>query len=57
MKSATGEDDEGFDGSDGKDSAAQALGRKGGKVWAESLSVQKRSEITKKAAAKRWAKD
>ena len=43
-----------------KDPAAVALGRrgglKGGKARAESLSPEKRSEIAKKAAAKRWGK-
>jgi hypothetical protein len=41
-------------------SAAAALGRlgglKGGKARAEKLSAKKRSDIAKKAAAKRWAK-
>lgn len=54
MKIATGEEEEEFDGSDGKDPAAQAMGRKGGKARAESLSAKKRSDIAKKAAAKRW---
>ncbi|MEZ5981505.1 MAG: hypothetical protein R3C54_04270 [Parvularculaceae bacterium] len=53
---ATGEDEEEFDGKDGKDPAAQAMGRKGGKARAENLSAKKRKEIAKKAAAKRWAK-
>lgn len=43
-----------------KDPAAVALGRrgglKGGKARAESLTPEKRSEIAKKAAAKRWGK-
>lgn len=41
---------------DGKDPAAKALGAKGGKARAKSLSAKKRSEIAKKAAAKRWKK-
>lgn len=41
---------------DGKDPAAVALGRKGGKARAESLSGKKRSEIAKKAARARWKK-
>jgi hypothetical protein len=41
---------------DGKDKAAQALGRKGGKKRAETMTPQRRSEIARKAAAKRWAK-
>lgn len=53
---ATGEDEEEFDGSDGKNPAAQALGRKGGKARAENLSAKKRRAIAKAAAAKRWGK-
>lgn len=41
---------------DGKDPAAVALGRKGGNARAASLSSKKRSDIAKKAAAKRWGK-
>lgn len=38
----------------GKDPNAAALGRKGGKARAESLSAKERSEIAKRAAQKRW---
>lgn len=38
----------------GKDPAAVALGKKGGEARAASLSKKKRSEIARKAAAKRW---
>jgi hypothetical protein len=37
-----------------QESAAAELGRKGGKARAASLSKKQRSEIAKKAAAKRW---
>jgi hypothetical protein len=44
-----------------KNPAAVALGRlgglKGGKARAESLSAKKRSEIAKKAALSRWARN
>ncbi|MGC2459136.1 MAG: histone H1 [Gallionellaceae bacterium] len=44
-----------------KNKAAQELGRlggkKGGKVRAENLTPEQRSEIAKKAAQKRWAKN
>jgi len=40
----------------GKDPAAVALGKKGGKARAEGMSAERRSEIAKKAAANRWAK-
>ena len=38
----------------GEDKAAISLGRRGGKARAESLSPDQRSQIAKKAAAKRW---
>ena len=54
-KIATGEvDDETPD--DGKDPAAKAMGAKGGKARAAKLTAEQRSEIAKKAAAKRWSK-
>ena len=42
---------------DGKDKAAQALGKKGGAARAKSMTPERRAEIAKKAAAKRWGKD
>ena len=39
---------------DGKNAAAVALGRMGGKARALRLSARKRSEIARKAAAVRW---
>ncbi|MBI1407280.1 MAG: histone H1 [Caulobacter sp.] len=36
---------------------ARAGGLRGGKARAESLTPEQRSEIARKAAAKRWAKD
>jgi hypothetical protein len=41
---------------DGKNAAAVALGRMGGKARAEGMTAKRRKEIAKKAAAKRWAK-
>jgi hypothetical protein len=40
----------------GKDAAAAALGSKGGKARAQSMSAAKRTEIAAKAAKLRWAK-
>jgi hypothetical protein len=40
---------------DGKDIAAVALGRKGGKARAEAMTPERRAEIAKKAALTRWA--
>lgn len=53
-KIATGEIEEDTE-DDGKDKAAQALGRKGGKARAEKMTPERRAEIARKAAAKRWA--
>ena len=51
---ATGQVEDEVD--DGKDEAAQALGQKGGKARASKLSKERRTEIAKNAAAKRWEK-
>lgn len=40
----------------GKDPNAKALGSKGGKARAKSMTPERRAEIAKKAAAKRWAR-
>jgi len=39
---------------DGKNAAAVALGRMGGRARAKGLSKKKREEIAKKAALARW---
>lgn len=54
MQIATGEVEETVE-DDGKNKAAQELGAMGGKARAEKMSAKRRSEIAKKAAAKRWA--
>jgi hypothetical protein len=43
-------------GDRGKDKAAQALGRKGGAARREKLSPERRAEIARQAAAKRWGR-
>jgi hypothetical protein len=40
---------------EGKDPAAVALGRRGGKARAEGMSKKRRKEIARKAAKSRWA--
>ncbi len=52
-KIATGEIEEDLD-EGGKNKAAKALGAKGGKARAAKLTKKQRSEIARKAAAKRW---
>jgi hypothetical protein len=41
---------------DGKNAAAVALGRMGGKARAAGMSAKKRKDIATKAAQKRWEK-
>jgi hypothetical protein len=53
MRIATGEIEETIP-DDGKDPAAKALGRKGGAARAKSMTPERRAEIAKKAAKKRW---
>lgn len=58
---ATGESEDTPKVEDNKNPAAVALGRlgglKGGKARAKNLTAEQRSEIAKKAAAKRWKKE
>ncbi|HEX2764615.1 MAG TPA: hypothetical protein VHM92_12340 [Allosphingosinicella sp.] len=53
MRVLTGEADDSAP-DDGKDKAAQELGRKGGKARAASMTPERRAEIARTAAAKRW---
>ena len=55
MRIATGEESDTPSG-DGKNKAAQELGRKGGAARAKTMTPERRAEIAKKAAAKRWSK-
>jgi hypothetical protein len=52
-KIATGEIDD-APPDDGKNKAAQELGRAGGKKRAEAMTPERRAEIAKKAASTRW---
>jgi hypothetical protein len=56
MKVLTGEADDGAP-DDGKDKAAQAIGRKGAAARAARMSPERRTEIASRAAAARWKKD
>jgi hypothetical protein len=53
-KIATGEIDD-VTTEDGKNAAAVALGRMGGKARAKGMSAKKRKQIAKKAASTRWS--
>jgi hypothetical protein len=54
-KILTGEIEEDM-GDSGKDPAARALGRKGGRARADKMTPERRREIARKAAATRWSK-
>jgi len=54
-KIATGEMED-ITTEEGKNAAAVALGRMGGKARAAGMSARKRKEIAKKAAQTRWGK-
>jgi len=41
---------------DGKNAAAVALGRMGGKARAKAMSAKRRKQIAQKAAESRWSK-
>jgi hypothetical protein len=56
MQIATGEIDESAPVDDGKDPAAVAMGKKGGAARAKAMTPERRAEIAKAAAAKRWKK-
>ncbi len=54
MRIATGEESETVAPEGNKNKAAQELGRKGGSARAKSTTQERRVEIAKNAAAKRW---
>jgi hypothetical protein len=51
---ATGEQTDPLPPDDGKDPAAKALGAKGGAARAKSMTPERRAEIARQGAAKRW---
>jgi hypothetical protein len=53
MRIATGEETETLTG-EGKNAAAVALGKKGGAARAAKMTPERRAEIAKAAAKKRW---
>ena len=58
-KIATGEieEDTGASEKEGKDPAAVSMGKRGGKARAQAMAPERRAEIAKNAAEKRWKKD
>lgn len=55
MRIATGEKED-APPDDGKDAAAVSMGRRGGVARAARMTPERRTEIAKAAAAKRWGK-
>lgn len=53
---ATGEISEPSNADDGKDPAAKAMGKKGGRARADKLTADQRREIARKAAEMRWSR-
>jgi hypothetical protein len=51
---ATGEVTDKID--DGKDAAAAEMGRKGAAARSAGMTAERRAEVAKRAAAKRWGK-
>lgn len=56
MRIATGDEGGTLPPDDGKDAAAVYMGRKGGVARAAAMTPERRAEIAKAAATKRWAK-
>lgn len=57
-KIATGEIEEDIDTpeKEGKDPAAVSMGKRGGKARAQAITPERRAEIAKNAAERRWGK-
>jgi hypothetical protein len=51
---ATGEEADDFPADDGKDKAAQSLGKRGGEARARKLSAKTKKAIARRAAEARW---
>ena len=56
MRIAVGEETEDIPADDGKNKAAQELGKLGGAARAKSMTAKRRKQIAKKASSTRWSK-
>ncbi len=56
MRIATGEEEDTPPPDSGKDPAAVSMGKRGGAARAAGMTPERRAEIAKKAAAKRWGR-
>ena len=57
MRIATGEEEDAPPPDDSKDPAAVSMGKRGGTARAATMTPERRAEIARKAAAKRWGKE
>ena len=57
MRIATGDETEAAPIDDGKDPAAVAMGKKGGAARAKAMTPERRAEVARAAADRRWKKD
>ncbi len=57
MRIATGEQENAPPPDSAKDPAAVSMGRKGGAARAAAMTPERRAEIARKAAIKRWEKN
>ena len=56
MRIATGDEADAPPPASGKDAAAVSMGKRGGAARAAAMTPERRAEIAKAAAAKRWNK-
>lgn len=56
MRIATGEEQDTPPPDSGKDAAAVSMGRRGGAARAAAMTPERRAEIAKRAAVKRWGR-
>lgn len=56
MRIAIGEEKDAPSPDSGKDAAAVSMGKRGGAARAAAMTPERRAEIAKTAAAKRWSK-
>ena len=56
MRIATGEEQDALPPDSGKDPAAVSMGKRGGAARAAAMTPERRAEIARKAAARRWTK-
>ncbi len=54
MRIATGEEEDAPPSDSGKDPAAVSMGKRGGAARAAAMTPERRAEIARKAAARRW---